>query len=194
MSSARSDTRLSVNAVALVEEMRAGDTGAGDRLFGLLYDELRGLARRVMRGERPGHTLQPTALVHEAYLRLMGSAAEITDRAHFMAVAARVMRRLLVDHARARGAAKRGGDLRSVTLDEALAGAASSEFDVGVFDAAMTALEELDARKARWIELRHLAGLTTAEIAALDETSERTVRRELQIGRAWLRREIEARA
>ncbi len=175
----------------LLGGVRNGDVDARKRLFELLYGELRFLAARVMGGERPNHTLQPTALVHEAYLRLSDSRLDVADRSHFLAIAARVMRRLLVDHARGKGRAKRGGDVQRLTLDEAVAGAAPVEFDIVHFDRAMDALETRDGRAARWIELRHLAGLSTAEIAALDEVSERTVRRSLQLSRAWLRRELE---
>lgn len=175
----------------LLERWKEGDPSAERQLFDLLYAELKQLAGRLMRAERSDHTLQPTALVHEAYLRLVPAAVDWRDRSHFLAMAARVMRRVLVDHARARGRIKRAGDPRKVTLEENLVPAASGDVDILFLDQALDRLEALDERKARFIEMRYLAGLSNREIAEAAGVSERTVKRELQFGRAWLRREIE---
>ncbi len=175
----------------LLRSWRGGDRSAEQRLFEALHAELRGLADRLMRSERSDHTLQPTELVHEVYLRLGSDAADWQDRAHFFAVAARAMRRLLIDHARARASARRGGGLHRVTLDMRALPGESAHVDVGILDRALARLQELDERKARFVEMRYFAGLTNAEIAHVAGVSERTVKRELQLGRAWLRREIE---
>lgn len=141
--------------------------------------------------ERRDHTLQPTELVNEAYLRLCPGAGAWNDRVHFLAVAARVMRHVLVDHARARASRKRSGAGRPVTLNEAVMPAASPSIDLQVLSDALDRLEAHDERKARFVEMRYLAGLTNDEIAQVAGVSARTVKRELQFGRAWLRREIE---
>jgi len=177
----------------LLHECRAGDGTAERQLFEALYAELKRVADALMASETPGHTLQPTALVHEAYLRLVPAGVKWQDRAHFMAMAARAMRRILVDHARARRRDKRGGRARQVTLaDDAVPGTAQ-DLDVLVLDDLLDRLEQLDERKARFIEMRYLAGLGNREIAEAAGVSERTVKRELQFGRAWLRKELEDR-
>lgn len=175
----------------LLDRWRQGDRSAERQLFDAIYIELRRLAGQLMRAERRDHTLQPTALVHEAYLRLLPAAADLRDRVHFFAVAARVMRRVLIDYARARGRAKRAGVGQQVTLSEDVMRGASGDVDLLVLDQALDRLESLDERKARFVEMRYLAGLSNNEIAAASGVSERTVKRELQFGRAWLRREIE---
>lgn len=175
----------------LLRRWEAGDQAAESELFDVLYAELRRLAGRAMRSERPDHTLQPTELVSEAYLRLGLRPADWRDRTHFLAVAARVMRRVLIDHARAKSSAKRGGGAPRVTLDPDGVRGGLAPVDFTVLGRALQTLEDLDERKARVVELRYFAGLSISEIAAVSGVSERTVKRELQLGRAWLRREIE---
>lgn len=175
----------------LLQRWKEGDPSAERALFDALYTELKRSARRLMVGERPDHTLQPTALVNEAYVRLAPADVDWRDRAHFLAVAARVMRRVLVDHARARGRDKRGGGATHVTLDDELMSAESAMLDLLVLDRALDRLQAWDERKVRFVEMRYLAGLSNREIAEAAGVSERTVKRELKFGRAWLRREIE---
>jgi RNA polymerase sigma factor (TIGR02999 family) len=178
------------SVTALLRAWRLGDRGAVDRLAPLVYDELRRRARRYARGERPNHTLQPTALVHEVYLRLVRlDRVDWQDRVHFFAIAAREMRRVLVDSARARRYQKRGGGVAPVTFDEALAVSARS-LDLVALDDALHLLARLDPRKARVVELRFFAGLTNAEIAAALGISTDTVTREWQMAKLWLRREL----
>ena len=155
-----------------------------------LYDQLHGLAVAYMQGEREGHTLQPTALVHEAFLRLDGSRALPGGRVHFLALAATAMRHVLVDHARARGAARRGGGWTRVTVSEAARLSDGPDHDVIAVDAALTKLGAVDPRAARIVELRFFAGLTEAEIAAELGISDRGVRDQWRHARAWLRREM----
>jgi RNA polymerase sigma factor (TIGR02999 family) len=180
----------------LLRAWGAGDPAALDELLPLVYDELRRQARRYMRAQPSGHTLQTTALVHEAYLRLVGqSHVEWKGRAHFFGVAAKAMRSILVDHARARRAAKRGGAARAVTLDEAgevataVAGT-QSRVDVLALDEALARLAELDSRKSRLVELRYFGGLGIEEAAAVLGVSPATVKRDWTTARAWLRREL----
>ncbi len=176
----------------LLAQASAGDDAARAALFEALYRELRRLAVAAMRAERRDHTLQPTALIHEAYVRLAGADGPFENRAHFLSVAATVMRRVLVDHARARNAQKRGGggaradvpDLDLLAADDADA------VDVVALDDALTRLAQLDPRQARVVELRFFGGLSVEETAALVAVSERTIKREWQIARAWLRREM----
>jgi RNA polymerase sigma factor (TIGR02999 family) len=164
-----------------------GDEAAGDRLFPILYSELRRRAGRFMRRERRYHTLQPSGLVHEAYLRLAAAPdLDWNDRAHFFAIAARVMRQVLVDHARRRGAAKRDG-LR-VTLGDA--DAAVDPPDVLDLENALKELAALDARQARVVELRFFGGLDVEEAAEVMGVSPRTVKREWQTARAWLQHRL----
>ena len=173
----------------LLEEWRDGDEGAVDRLLPLVYDELHKLSARYLRREREGHTLQPTALVHEAYLRMVGKDhPQWRGRLHFFAVAAQQMRRVLVDHARAHGAAKRGGDVQRVTLDESLAYSRGQAGELLALDEALGALAEIDERKARVIELRYFAGLTLDEAAEVLGVSSATVNNESRFARAWLHR------
>lgn len=169
-----------------------GDESAAARLMPLVYDELRRLADSYLRRERPDHTLQPTALVNEAYLRLVDQTrASLRDRSHFFAVAARQMRRVLVDHARRHDAEKRGGGARRVSLDEAVDQAQDPrDLDLVALDAALDKLAELDARQARIVELRYFGGLTVEETAEALGVSATTVKDDWQSARAWLRREI----
>ena len=170
---------------------RDGEPGALDRLAPLVYDELRRQARRQLHGERAGHTLQPTALVHEAFLRLVEQRrAQWQNREQFFAVASRAMRRVLVDHARARMAAKRGDGQTLVALDEARAPSASPGVDVLALDRALDRLAGLDPRQARVVELRYFGGLTAPETAAALDVSLATVNRDWAMARAWLFREL----
>lgn len=160
-----------------------------------VYDELRRLARQALARERPGHTLQPTALVHEAYLKLSRDPTlRRLSRAQFLAVAARAMRQVLVDHARARGAGKRGSDPIRVTLGEGLVDPTPSTFDMVALDQALNRLGEVDAQQVHIIELRFLAGLTVEEVADLLELSTATVKRETATAGAWLYRELRGRS
>lgn len=175
----------------LIARWQEGDSEAEAELFTAIYDELRSIAGVAMRGERPDHTFQPTALVHEAFLRLSASSPEVTDRQHLLALAARVMRRFLIDYARSRARVKRGGELKQVTLDTELVEAAASPLDLGAFDAALSHLERIDPRKAEVIQYRYFANLTNDEIASLIGVSVRTVKRDLQFARAFMQRELE---
>lgn len=172
----------------LLLRWREGDAAALERLLPLVYDELHAIARRHMRGERPDHTLQTTGLIHEAYLRLCGADVTWKGRVHFLAVAAQTMRRVLVDHARARGRAKRGGGDAAVTLDDVAAPARPD--DVLALDEALARLSALDERKARVVELHYFGGLTYDETAAAVGISAATVDRELRLAKAWLHREL----
>jgi RNA polymerase sigma factor (TIGR02999 family) len=177
----------------LLHAWGAGDERALDRLVPAVYAELRRQAERQLRRESAGHTLQPTALVHEAYLRLVDQReAKWEGRSQFFGVAAQLMRRILVDHARGRGAAKRGGGAARVTLAEGSAEAAEGEVDVLALDEALTRLATLDARQARVVELRYFAGLGVEEVAQVLDVSPATVKREWTMARAWLRRELGA--
>lgn len=176
----------------ILGEMVAGDDSAASRLLPLVYEELRAVAGNLMSAERANHTLQPTALVHEAYIRLAGAGAtEWKGRAHFMAVAARAMRRLLINHARDRRAAKRGGgDWSQVTLDEAVALAEERVVDVLVLEEALERLAELSERQAKLVELRFFGGLTLEESAEILGVGLTTVKGEWRIARAWLAQEL----
>lgn len=176
----------------LLEEMSRGNQDALAELMPLVYNELHKLARHHLAAERPDHTLQPTALVHEAYVRLAGQpGAGAQSRAHFFAVAALVMRSVLVDHARARQRAKRGGDAQRVTLSAADdAASPDNAVDVVALDEALNRLAAQDERKARVVELRYFVGLSIEETAQALESSPATVKREWTAARAWLRREL----
>jgi len=176
----------------LLERASGGDADARATLFDVLYRELRRLAEAAMRAERANHTLQPTALVHEAFLRLAGEHGRFENRAHFLGVAAGAMRRVLVDHARGRNAQKRGSGATLVTVDDLddLPQPASEDIDLVVLDDALSRLSALDARQGLIVELRFFGGLSVEETAAIVGVSERTIKREWQLSRAWLRREI----
>lgn len=168
-----------------------GDEAALERLIPLVYRELHRIAKRCMAGERGDHSLQATALVNEAYLRLV-DAKEVAwqDRAHFLAVSARVMRRILVDHARAGRAQKRGGAAAAVTFDEALVVLDEPRQDFVALDDALEALATFDERKSRVIELRFFGGLSVEETAAVLKVSPDTVLRDWRLAKAWLQREM----
>jgi len=170
-----------------------GDEAALERLIPLVHRELHQIARRCMAGEGRGHSLQATALVNEAYLRLV-DAKNVAwhDRVHFLSVAARVMRRILVDHARASGARKRGGGAAKVTFDEALAVSKEPRQDFVALDDALEALSRFDERKSRVVELRFFGGLTVEETASVIDVSPETVMRDWQLAKVWLRREMRA--
>jgi RNA polymerase sigma-70 factor, ECF subfamily len=182
-----------VDMTRLLAGVSAGDQEAVSSLFSLVYDELRRVAASTLRRERPDHTLQPTALVHEAYLRLAHESDERWEsRAHFLAVAATAMRHVLVDHARGRNAQKRGSGEQRLPLED-VHGAVPSpgqEIDFLALDVALSRLGELDSRQARLVELRFFGGLTVEEAAAVVGVSPRTVKREWQVARAWLKREM----
>jgi len=159
-----------------------------------VYDELRRLAAAYMRRERPGQTLQATALVHEVYLRLAGAGTPWTDKRHFVGIAARSMRQILVERARARGAQKRWGGLNRVTMTDALAVAADAEGMLPALDEALTRLEQVDAEQARIVELRYFAGLSIEETADALGMSPATLKRRWAMARAWLFRELSGEA
>jgi RNA polymerase sigma factor (TIGR02999 family) len=168
-----------------------GDEAALTRLIPLVHQELRTIARRCMAAENPGHTMQATALVNEAYLRLIDAQdVDWQDRAHFLSVAARVMRRILVDHARTRRARKRGGGDARVTFDEQLLVPGEAPFDVAALDDALEALSKFDDRKSRVVEMRFFGGLSVEESASVLGVSPETVRRDWRLARAWLRRQM----
>lgn len=170
---------------------RGGDEQAFEELMPLVYRELRRLARNFMRRQNPGHTLQTTALVNEAYLRLVDSnRVNWQDRNHFFAIAAQLMRRILVDSARKRNSQKRGGDLVMVTLDENAEIAIKEQSELIALDEALTRLAEMNARQCQIVELRYFAGLSEAQIAETLDVSTRTVRRDWNLARAWLFREL----
>jgi RNA polymerase sigma factor (TIGR02999 family) len=175
----------------LLTRWRDGDEAALGRLMPLVYAELRRIARRYLRGERSGHTLQPTALVHEAWIRLQGDDRPLQNRAHFYAIAAHLMRQVLVDHARAQNAQKRGGGAVRVEL-EAAAAPAEQAPELLALDEALAALEKLDPRKGRIIELRFFAGLSIDETAEVLGVSAPLVVKETRLARAWLHRALTA--
>jgi RNA polymerase sigma factor (TIGR02999 family) len=189
----RAMTSASTQSVTdLLQAWASGSQEALEQLFPLVYDELRRQARRYMRAQPAGHTLQATGLVHEVYIRLVDqSAVEWKGRAHFFGVAAKAMRSILVDHARARNAAKRGGATRAITLEDAggIAGAEAS-VDVLALHEALGQLAELDRRKSELVELRYFGGLGIEEAAAMLGISPATVKRDWTTARAWLRREL----
>ncbi len=174
----------------LLLEWRDGNQDAASKLIPIVYDELRRLAASYLARERPGHTLQPTALVHEAYLKLVEQkGGSWQDRAHFFAVAAQTMRHLLVDHARAKNTGKRGGGLQRVEVENVTLPVAEAE-EVVALDEALTRLKDLDACQANVVELRYFGGLSVQEVAEVLGISERTVRREWTMAKAWLYEEL----
>jgi RNA polymerase sigma factor (TIGR02999 family) len=178
----------------LLREAGRGDRQADGSLFERVYDELRSIARSYLRDERPDHTLQATALVHEAYLRLVGAEQiEWQSRAQFFSIAAQVMRHILVDHARRHAAEKRGGGDRKLALDEAVSFAEERDINLVALDDALKTLEALDAEQARIVELRFFGGLSIREAAAALDVSETTVSRKWNTAKLWLRARLAAR-
>lgn len=189
----------SVEITALIRAWGGGDQTALDRLTPLIYNELRQIARRHMRNQGGGHALQTTALVHEAYLHLMGAkSAYWQDRAHFFAASAQIMRRILIDLARARHAQKRGGGVRPidhsspVNLDELPSPTSDRSGELLALDEALMRLEQMDGRKAKVIELRFFGGLSVEETAEVLKLSPQTVMRDWRLARVWLARELSA--
>ena len=182
---------MSEDMAALLSRASEGDRGALGRLLPMLYRELHAIAGKYLGREGPRHTLQPTALINEAYVRLAeGAPVSYKSRTHFMAVAARVMREILVDHARRAHAAKRGG--AKITLDEDVDFSPEQERVVVALHEALTALEREDERKARLVEMRYFGGMTAEDIAICLDIPAYTVRRQLRAAVAWLRREMES--
>jgi RNA polymerase sigma factor (TIGR02999 family) len=178
---------------ALLKAWSAGDEGALEKLTPVVYPELRRMAARYMRREGAGNTLQPTALVHEAYLRLVdANLTHWRDRAHFYAVCARMMRRILVSAARKRTTEKRGGAAVAIELNDSIDSAPMPDSRLIALDDSMSALGAFDPRKARVVELRFFGGLSVNETAAVLKTSEQTVLRDWRLARAWLEREMES--
>ena len=171
----------------LLSEWRDGDADAEDALVPKVYEELHRQARRLMAGERAGHTIQPTALVHDAYIKLRGSDVDWADRTHFFALSARLMRRLLVNHANARAAKKRGGGDVRVTLDEGLAGDAGNDIAIIELDEALQALRSVDPEKAQLIEFQYFGGMSVSEMEEFTGLSSATIGRHLRFARAWIR-------
>jgi RNA polymerase sigma factor (TIGR02999 family) len=189
---------MAISADEVTELLRswsAGDQAALDQLILLVHDELRRLARRQMVRERPDHTLQATALVNEAYLRLINaSKVQWKDRAHFFAISARLMRQILVDFARARGNQKRGGDARQISLTEALEVAPEGKTDLVALDHALQALAALSERRSQVVELRFFSGLSIEETAEVLQVSTETVKRDWRLAKVWLLRELSRRS
>jgi RNA polymerase sigma-70 factor (ECF subfamily) len=183
------------SVTALLTQLSAGNRDAEARLIPQVYNELRRLAAGYMRRERQDHTLQPTALVHEAYAQLVDHPNQHwQNRAHFLATAAQVMRHILVDHARSKRAEKRGGIQHQITLDEALLPSVDRTVDILSIHQALERLSVFDARQGRVVELHFFGGLTFDEIALVLNLSERTVKRDWSMARAWLRTELAERA
>ena len=177
----------------ILEAIQHGDGRAADELLPLVYEELRKLAAHKMANEMPGQTLQPTALVHEAYIRLIDQTQPAyQSRAHFFGIAAQVMRQVLVDHARSRNAAKRGGGVEKLAINlESLSISTERPEQLLALEDAMQALAKFDAQKARLVEMRFFGGLTAEESAQIFELPVQTVRRELRVAQAWLKRELD---
>ena len=175
----------------LLNDWADGDKSSLEALTPLVYDQLRRIAARSFRGERPDHTLQATALVHEAYARLVGVDVDWQGRAHFFALAARLMRRILVDHANAKRAGKRGGDAVHVPLDDVIVVGPESGEEILELDDALSELAKEDQRKADILELHYFGGLTYAELGDVLGLSSSTLDREMRFGKAWLRARLE---
>jgi RNA polymerase sigma factor (TIGR02999 family) len=183
---------MSADVTQLLVQWVQGNKGALDRLTPLVYEELRKRARNYLRRERLDHTLQPTALIHEVYLRLVGdSLPEWQNRAHFFAIASRAMRQILVDHARRRGANKRGDGVADLSLDEAIVLSESENSDLLALDEALAKLALFDERKCRIVEMRYFGGCTVEETAEALGIATITVIRETRVAEAWLRRAMQ---
>lgn len=179
------------NVTEMLQDWRNGDQAALEKLLPVVYDELRRQAARYLRRERPGHTLQTTALIHEAYLRLINQEnVAWQNRAHFYAIAARLMRQILVDHARKRQAAKRGGSDIKLPLEEAMVISPERDIDLVALDGALTRLAAFDEQQSRIVELRYFSGLSVEETAEVLGISTRTVKRDWNVAKAWLRQQI----
>jgi RNA polymerase sigma factor (TIGR02999 family) len=177
----------------LLSDARNGVTGAHDQLFAIVYSELRRIAANYMRRERSDHTLQATALVHEAYMQLVDQRrVNWQSRAHFFGVAAQLMRRILVDHARNQGAQKRGGNAQILSIDDSIGLASVSEVAFDELDEALNKLSQLDPDQSKIVELRFFGGLTVDEVAEVMGTSTATVEREWRMARAWLHHQLTA--
>lgn len=184
-----------ISVTGLLHDWHGGDLAARDRLLPAIYREMRQIARRELFRERPGHTLESRELVHEAYERLSDADVPWSDRVHFFAVAARTMRRVLVDHARAKKAEKRGAGVTLLSLDQddshfEPAAAGANLFDVLTIDAALTRLGEIDERMEQVVELHFFGGMTHDEMAAATGVSAVTTQRDLRFAKAWLRRHL----
>jgi RNA polymerase sigma-70 factor, ECF subfamily len=180
----------SAEITRLLDELRAGDEAAANRLLPVVYDELRARARYYLRSGRPGDTLQPTALVHEAYLKLAGQPDEWEGRTHFYAVAAIAMRQIVIDHARYNAREKRGGDAARVTLTDVAAPVPGPSIDALALGEALERLAALDERQARVVEMRYFAGMTVDEVAEALGVSRRTVEADWTFAKAWLKAEL----
>ena len=179
------------NVTKMLRDWRNGDQEALEQLIPVVYDELHRQAARYLRREHPGHTLQTTALIHEAYLRLINQQnIEWQNRAHFYAIAARLMRQILVDHARRRQATKRGGSDIKVPLEEAMVISPGENVDLVALDEALTRLAAIDPQQSRIVELRYFSGLSVEETAEVLGVSSRTVNRDWNVAKAWLRQQI----
>ncbi len=179
------------NVTQMLHDWSDGDQEVLDKLIPIVYEELRRQAARYLRRERPGHTLQTTALIHEAYLRLIDQKnVRWQNRAHFYAISAQLMRRILVDHARSRQAAKRGGSDIKLPLEEAIIASEGREVDLVALDEALERLAAIDQQQSRVVELRFFSGLSVEETAEVLGVSPRTVKRDWNVAKAWLRREI----
>jgi len=182
---------MTADATTLLLAWRQGDTSALDRLLPLVYQELRRRAHKYLAGQRPGHTLQTTALVHEAYLQIVNCRdVRWQDRSHFLAVSANLMRRILVDYARAHNAGKRGAGVRPVSLDDHLEFAREKSADLAALDDALQALSEIDPRKSKVVELKFFGGLEADEIGEVLGVSPQTVLRDWKLAKVWLLREL----
>jgi RNA polymerase sigma factor (TIGR02999 family) len=178
------------NVTALLHAWREGRANARDELMTIVYPQLRSLASRYMTGEKPCHTLSATGLVHEAYLKILGSEVPWSDRVHFFAVSARVMRHILVDHAKANRREKRGGSAAKICLEDAVVISSKPEERLLDLDKALRSLSELDQRKADLVELRCFGGMSQAEAAEALNISEATAHRDLRMATAWLHRAL----
>jgi RNA polymerase sigma factor (TIGR02999 family) len=182
---------MAQNITWLLQEWKNGDETAVDRLFPLVYEELKRQARSYLNRERVDHTLQPTALVHEVYLRLIKlNQIKWENRAHFYAISATTMRRILVDHAREVAAEKRGGDMKQLTLDKVQIAIEQKATDLLELDEALTRLAGIEERKARVIEMNFFGGLNQKEIAEILQVTEKTIQRDLKFAKLWLYREL----
>ncbi len=170
----------------LLRAMKSGDQTASEKLLPLVYQELHRLAKAYMRRERPDHTLQPTALINEAYLRLAGDTTDWQNHSHFIAVAANVMRRVLVDHARMHNAGIRGGGLQRVEFEEGIAISSERSAEMIALDDALDELEKVNPRQAKVVELRYFAGLSVDEIGAILKIAPRSIQRDWASARVWL--------